>query len=215
MTVSPQASTTYTATLTDANGCSFVEEFNVNLHPQPDVNFEFSPGPETDVFNTKVEFTNTTVYGANLDWEWYIADLATFTTRDAYLEFPTKGGKKFVNCLKAENEQGCRDSICKVLYIKYEVLLFVPNTFTPNNDDINDVLYPEVEGLKEEGYKFYIFNRWGELLFSTTNQLEGWDGTYQGKKVIEGSYIWRVKGITKQTDEDFEKIGHTTILQKL
>ena len=121
----------------------------------------------------------------------------------------------FVNCLKAQNEQGCRDSICKELYIRYEVLLFVPNTFTPNGDEINDVLYPEVEGLYEDGYKFYVFNRWGELMFSTSDQKEGWDGTYQGKKVEEGAYIWRVVGITKQTDEEYEKIGHVTILKKL
>ncbi|MGB1040179.1 MAG: gliding motility-associated C-terminal domain-containing protein [Flavobacteriales bacterium] len=215
MSVSPPTSTTYNVTVTDANGCTTSDEFNINLHPQPDVNFEFSPGPETDVFNTKVEFTNTTVYGAKLDWEWYIDVLGTYTTRDAYFEFPTNGGKRFVNCLKAENEQGCRDSICKELYIKYEVLLYVPNTFTPNGDELNDVLIPVVEGLKTEGYKMYIFNRWGELMYSTTDQAAGWDGNYQGKRVDEGAYIWRVVGVTKQTDEKYEKFGHVTILNKL
>ncbi len=212
---SPPVSSQYTVTVTDANGCTFSDDFNINLHPQPDANFTFDPGPETDVFNTKVNFTNTTEYGAPLDYEWYISTFATFSTKDAYFEFPTNGGKRFVNCLKVENEQGCRDSICKELYIKYEVLLFVPNTFTPNNDDVNETFLPVVEGLKTEGYKLFIFNRWGELMFSTTSQTEGWDGKYKGKTVDEDAYIWRVVGITKQTDEDYEKFGHVTVLNKL
>lgn len=215
MTASPQATTAYTATVTDANGCTYVEDFSIALHPQPRASFNFDPGPVTDVFNTKVNFTNTTDYGAPLTYEWYISDLASFTTKDAYYEFPTNGGKQFRNCLKVENTQGCRDSICKDLYIKYEVLLYVPNTFTPNNDGVNEVFLPIVEGLKTTDYKFYVFNRWGELMFSTTDQNEGWDGTYKGKKVKEDSYVWRVEGITKQDDADFEKFGHVNILHKL
>ena len=77
------------------------------------------------------------------------------------------------------------------------------------------VLIPVVEGLKTEGYKMYVFNRWGELMYSTTDQAAGWDGNYQGKRVDEGAYIWRVVGVTKQTDEKYEKFGHVTILNKL
>jgi gliding motility-associated-like protein len=212
---SPPISSTYVVTVTDANGCTATDEFNINLHPQPDANFTFSPGPETDVFNTKVTFTNTTEYGADLDYEWFISNFATDSTRNMYYEFPANGGKNFTNCLKVENIQGCRDSICKELRIKYEVLLFVPNSFTPNDDNVNEVFLPIVEGLEKKDYKFFVFNRWGQLLFSTSSQTEGWDGTYNGKLVDEDAYIWRVVGRTQQTGEEFEQFGHVTVLRKL
>lgn len=215
MTESPAVSTTYTVTVTDALGCSYTEEFNINLHPQPIANFTFDPGPETDVFNTKVNFTNTTDYGAPLDYEWVISDFMRANTRDTYFEFPANGGKRFLNCLKVENQFGCRDSICKPFFIKYEVLLYAPNTFTPNDDDVNEVFLPIVEGLTDEGYKLMIFNRWGELMFSTTSQTEGWNGRYKGQKVEEDAYVWRIVGVTKQTGEDYENFGHITVLNKL
>ena len=211
---SPSTSTRYVATVTDNNGCTYEEEFNINLHPQPSANFTFDPGPETDVFNTKVTFTNTTDYGAPLDYEWIISDFMRATTRDTYFEFPANGGKQFINCLKVENQYGCRDSICKPFFIKYEVLLYAPNTFTPNDDDVNEIFLPIVEGLTDEEYQFMVFNRWGQMMFSTTSKTEGWDGTYKGQAVDEDAFIWRVVGITKQTGEEYEKFGHITVLNK-
>ncbi len=214
MTESPEISTTYIATLTDANGCNYSEEFNINLHPQPNADFTFEPGPETDVFNTKVTFTNTTDYGAPLDYEWIISDFMRANSKDTYYEFPANGGKKFLNCLKVENQYGCRDSICKPFFIKYEVLLYAPNTFTPNDDDVNELFLPIVEGLTVDEYQFMIFNRWGELIFSTSSQTEGWDGFFKGQKVKEDTYVWRIVGITKQTGEEYENFGHITVLNK-
>ena len=214
MSASPAVSSPYSVTVTDANGCTYTDDFNIGLHPQPDANFTFDPGPKTDVFNTKVNFTNTTEYGADLDYEWYISTFTTAATRDMYYEFPTNGGKTFTNCLKVENIQGCRDSICKRLYIEFEVLLFVPNSFTPNDDDVNDVFIPVLEGLTEDNYKFMVFNRWGQLMFSTTDQTEGWDGKFKGEFVKEDAYVWRLEGITKETGEDYEKMGHVTVLRK-
>ena len=215
MKESPKTSTKYTVEVTDANGCKIKDEFNINLHPQPNANFIFNPGPKTDVFNTNIEFTNTTEYGASLKYEWYISNLVTFDTRDASFQFPIIGGKNYVNCLKVENEQGCRDSICKELYVEHEKLIYVPNAFTPNTDNVNDIFIPVVEGIKTREYKFYIFNRWGELIFSTTNMNEGWDGTHKGKKVEEETYVWRIVVVTKENGETIEKMGHVTVIHKL
>ncbi|MDA9262072.1 gliding motility-associated C-terminal domain-containing protein, partial [Flavobacteriales bacterium] len=215
MNESPKVSTVYQVSVTDANGCIFTDEFSINLHPQPDPWFEMDPGPITDVFNVDVEFTNTTTYPHSLTYEWYISNLGSFTTRDAFMTFPDKGGVSYTNCLKVENEQGCRDSICRELYIRHELLVFVPNSFTPNDDDINEVFIPSTEGLKDDLYKFMIFNRWGKLVFSTTSKTEGWDGKSNGVLVEEEAYIYRIEGIITETEEEFEKVGHFTILNKL
>tara|TARA_B110001469_G_C9648429_1_gene329370 strand:+ start:4109 stop:6886 length:2778 start_codon:yes stop_codon:yes gene_type:complete len=215
MTESPQVSTAYQVTVTDKNGCTFTDEFLINLHPQPYPWFIMKPGPITDVFNVDVEFENTTNYPHSLTYEWYIADLGSFITRDAFMTFPDVGGVTYTSCLKVENEQGCRDSICRDLYVKHELLVYVANTFTPNDDNINEIFIPSTEGLKEEGYKFMIFNRWGQLIFTTNSKTEGWDGKFKGFIVKEDAYIFRIEGIIKENDEEYEKVGHVTVLKKL
>ncbi len=215
MTESPQSSTAYQVTVTDNMGCTFTNDFNINLHPQPNARFEYTPGPKTDVFNVDVEFTNTTYTPKPLTYEWYISNMASFTTRDAAWTFPDVGGMTYTNCLKVENEQGCRDSICQDLYIEHELLVYVPNTFTPNDDNVNELFIPSTEGLKDEGYKFMVFNRWGQLLYKTNSKLEGWDGTFNGKLVNEDTYIYRIEGVIRENGEDYEKVGHITVLNKL
>ncbi|MEN8929530.1 MAG: gliding motility-associated C-terminal domain-containing protein, partial [Flavobacteriales bacterium] len=215
MTDSPPVSTAYQVTVIDANSCTFTNEFNINLHPQPVPKFDMDPGPKTDVFNVDVQFTNKTSYPHDLTYEWFISDLGTASTRNTFMTFPDVGGVSYQNCLKVETEQGCRDSICRDLYVKHELLVYVANSFTPNNDGINEVFMPSTEGLKDEGYKFMIFNRWGQMVYSTSSKLEGWDGQYKGKLVKEDVYIYRIEGIIKENDEEYEKVGHVTLLNKL
>ena len=68
--------------------------------------------------------------------------------------------------------------------------LYVPNTFTPNDDGINDTFGVNGEAIKE--CNMSIYNRWGEQLFSTADKNARWDGTFQGKKVASGSYVYKV-----------------------
>lgn len=70
---------------------------------------------------------------------------------------------------------------------------YVPNAFTPNGDGNNDVFYIYGEGIKQLDFK--IFNRWGELVFETTSQYGGWDGTYKGKMQNPGVFSYSVKVI--------------------
>jgi len=67
---------------------------------------------------------------------------------------------------------------------------FVPTGFTPNNDGKNDLLKPILLGDVAQ-YKFWIYNRWGELIFETTDLNKGWDGTYKGQPQATGVFVWR------------------------
>ncbi|MDP2387888.1 MAG: gliding motility-associated C-terminal domain-containing protein [Bacteroidota bacterium] len=66
--------------------------------------------------------------------------------------------------------------------------LYVPNAFTPDSDHLNGVFYAEGESIITFSMK--IFNRWGELIFESNKQAEGWDGTYKGKLVQSDTYVW-------------------------
>ncbi|MCX7861897.1 MAG: gliding motility-associated C-terminal domain-containing protein [Bacteroidales bacterium] len=68
--------------------------------------------------------------------------------------------------------------------------VFIPNTFTPNGDDINNTFKPSIAFVEKEGYLFKIFDRWGSVVFETTDPLKGWDGTQGGKVVPSGMYVY-------------------------
>ena len=80
----------------------------------------------------------------------------------------------------------------KVKVFKTEPDLFIPNAFTPNSDGKNDILKPLPVGIKTFDY-FRIYNRWGQLLYSTTSLGNGWDGTLQGKEQPAGTYVFMAK----------------------
>lgn len=85
--------------------------------------------------------------------------------------------------------------------------LYVPNTFTPNTDIVNDVWY--VQGTCLGDFKCEIFNRWGEKIIELNDIKEGWDGKYKEKEVPEGIYVYKIKVKTKT--ETVNKSGHIIV----
>ena len=88
---------------------------------------------------------------------------------------------------------------------------YVPNSFTPNNDGLNDIFRPIPVGIVITNY-FKIYNRYGQLLFQTNSWLKGWDGTYNGINQPYGTYIWIIKGINN-TGEIIEKKGTVILIR--
>ena len=89
---------------------------------------------------------------------------------------------------------GCVTIDTQVVKTIKEVTIFVPNAFTPNNDNLNDHFYPVTDGIKQV-YSFKVFNRWGLELFNWTTGSKGWDGTYKGTAQAPGAYVWQFSGI--------------------
>jgi gliding motility-associated-like protein len=87
---------------------------------------------------------------------------------------------------------------------------FIPNTFTPNGDGQNDVLY--VRGVKVDEMYFSVYNRWGEKVFESHNKQSGWDGVYQGKPAEAGVYGWYLKAKCVNGLETFLK-GNVTLVR--
>ena len=93
--------------------------------------------------------------------------------------------------------------------MKQIVNLFLPNTFTPNNDNLNDVFAVYDNELID--YQIWIFNRWGEQIFYSNDSKLGWDGKFESAVSQDGVYAWRI--VYKCVDEFKEKIGTITILK--
>jgi gliding motility-associated-like protein len=87
----------------------------------------------------------------------------------------------------------------------------VPSAFTPNGDGVNDRIYPDGWGLKKLLY-FKIFNRWGQLIYSSNDLKEGWDGTFQGVLQNVETYVYQVSALS-YTDETLSKTGSFKLLR--
>lgn len=96
--------------------------------------------------------------------------------------------------VRVSNSIGCFDTdTINVRYYKVDPDFFIPNAFTPNNDGLNDVIKPIAIGMKSID-KFIVFNRWGQLMFSTTRTGKGWDGKFNGITQPSGTYVYYIEG---------------------
>ncbi len=95
----------------------------------------------------------------------------------------------------AVDDEGCKAEGYVRIKIYKGPDIYVPTGFTPNEDGKNDKFIPVPVGIKSYNY-FRVFNRWGQLIFTTTRMNEGWDGTLGGKEQSTGLYVWMIEGVT-------------------
>ncbi len=110
------------------------------------------------------------------------------------------------------SEEGCADSaFININVFKTLPTVFVPTGFTPNNDGRNDLLLPVAVGMKNIEY-FNVYNRWGQLLFSTRQNGQGWDGKINGRLQATGTFVWTVKAVDYTGKAYFQK-GTSTLIR--
>jgi gliding motility-associated-like protein len=109
---------------------------------------------------------------------------------------------------------GCQETLRVTVYVLEDGCteddIFVPNTFTPNGDGFNDVMY--VRGYKVSEIYFAIYNRWGEMVFETTDKTVGWDGNFKGRPADVGVFGYYVKVKCYNGLESFKK-GNITLIR--
>jgi gliding motility-associated-like protein len=97
--------------------------------------------------------------------------------------------------LVVTDQAGCTDSAFVLVKVfKTNPYIFVPSAFTPNGDGLNDIIRPIAVGIKQIKY-FSIYNRWGQMVFTTTTNGQGWDGKIAGKPQNSGVFVWMVSAI--------------------
>jgi gliding motility-associated-like protein len=137
-----------------------------------------------------------------LDYKWQ--DSTTTTTYT-----PTKTG---VYKIVAVNGCGKDTAQVKITFNNCPCALLLPNAFTPNGDGLNDVFKP-IHACDMENFSMIIYNRYGELVFSSNNPLQGWDAKIKGKTLNQGNYVWSVKYTKPSTREVIQKQGSVLILR--
>ena len=91
-----------------------------------------------------------------------------------------------------------------------DILVYIPNAFTPNDDNQNDLFY--IKGANLQNFQFLIFNRWGENIFETSDKSIGWDGTYKGQKLPTATYAYSIE-LSCSNGHKMLKRGHVTLIR--
>lgn len=203
-----------TVTSTTALGCVWDSTFVsfICVYPNPTANFTPNPGV-ISVISPDVNMNNTST-GANF-YIWNFGDGSEISNATNPLHsFNVDLQQNFTVTLVAISEHGCVDSITKVVLMEKGVILYVPNAFTPDGNQFNPVFLPIVtSGIDVNQYQLEIWNRWGELVFSSKDTNVGWDGTYLNQPCQEGIYTWKITYKTSSSDEKQEKTGHVNLIK--
>jgi gliding motility-associated-like protein len=207
--------TVYNSIFTNSNGCDSIVETHLEVLPAPVSNFTFSPIIPTTLDN---EVTFSPLSFVEQTYYWNIIDAENnelIFSNDSVLTFTFEPNflSPFTICLNTESSNGCVSSVCQEITINSDVLVFVPNGFTPNNDKINDTFHPVIFSNQFENYEFEIFDRWGLLVFSSTIYTEGWDGTYKGEYAPIDTYTYKLYFKDKNSVNEHRFIGHVSLVR--
>jgi hypothetical protein len=211
----------------------------IQVYPWPKADFCVAPlqAPATDpVFNLCDLWSSDVV-----QWSWDFGDNTTdVTNTDPVHSYSAAiAGNDFYQfniCLHVQNQNGCWDTICKVVELIPEFTFYIPNTFTPNSDPHNDLFFGKGRGIKE--YNIWIFDRWGNQIWdchhadkNTNWDNQGQDGLSSYCKwdgmVVNGGldmngnsrqlaqedvYVWKVQ-LTDIFDRRHTYVGHVNIVR--
>ena len=148
-------------------------------------------------------------------WQWNFATIASSTLKDPVpLLFPQSGIESFytIKLKVTNNALGCTDSVTKRLRVLNNCFIAVPTAFTPNNDGLNDFLYPN-NALKAENLEFKVFNRWGQLVFATQDWQLKWNGKINGIPQAPGVFVWFLRYTHRDTGQKVFQKGTTTLIR--
>lgn len=114
--------------------------------------------------------------------------------------------------LIVKGSSGCADTAVRFITIPPNCYIAVPKAFSPNNDGLNDYLYP-TNAYKAKELTFRIFNRNGQKIFESHNWMVKWDGTFNGSPQDPGTYVWTLSYTDIETGKKFESKGSTVLLR--
>lgn len=203
----PGADTQFTVSI--SNGlCSETRIFNVDV---ADVAVQIQTPKDTICPGEVVQLNAAATGGTSYTYQW----TPSGNLNDDEIANPTANiTEQTMFEVTVTDVSGCTAHATKLVSLMTlqcrEPYIYVPNAFTPNDDQNNDVLF--VRGLNIKTMSFVVYDRWGEKMFETNDPSIGWDGSYNGRKLTPDSYGWYLNvGCTD--GETYKSKGNVTILK--
>ena len=185
----------------------------ITIHDVPDPLFYINPNPTT-IFNTGLEMNNITP-GANNTYLWSFpgGSPSSSSLVSPSIYYPEGIPGDYPIDLLVTNEWGCSDSVSGVAHIVSDVIIYAPNIFTPDGDEFNETWKVYIDGIDIYDFHLTMFNRWGEPVWESYNQVAEWKGSYGPNGVQDGTFVWVVECKEIATDKKYEFRGHVTVLK--
>lgn len=204
----------YTVTGRDnTTGCTATAQAIVTVYPSPVAYFSTNPQVGTQ-FDSQITFINGSSGASSYAWDFGDGTGTSSEVSPVYTY--SEDPHSYLVTLIATSEEGCTDTTTLVVLIQEELVFYVPNTFTPDGDEFNQVFKPVfTSGYDPFDYHLQVFNRWGELIFESHNPDTGWDGTYgSGGNICQnGTYTWKIEVKTTMSDERRMFTGHINLVR--
>lgn len=202
---------TYYVQVIDSDGCIGYDSVVVNVLENPIANFQFTPH-EIIESNTSLNFINLSLGSTFSTWIFNNLDTTSVFSPEYTVVSPSNTG--LMVTLIVTNEIGCIDSMTITIPFNESPYVYIPNSFTPNGNEFNNTFFVVSSGsISEIGFEFLIFDRWGEIIFESHNLYMGWDGTYNGQIVQDGTYTWKLKYRDQNSDKVYEGNGHVNVIK--
>ena len=197
---------TYDVTLTITNpgnlSASRTYANYITVYPNPVAIFSTSPQNSTTFLDPTFHFFDYSL-GILEHWNWDFGDgnydslqntHHCYSDSDPYYHFDeSEDTGTYLVTLTVTSVNGCVDTASKFIRIEPTYGLYIPNAFTPNNDPKNEQFCISGYGVIEDNFELIIYNRWGQLVYETTNRDDCWDGKYNGKPAETGIYVYMVR----------------------
>lgn len=180
-----------TITIQSGFGCStsVVDTSTVTVAPPPTAEFEVDQS-YISLIDPTVNVTDLSNNVVSWGWDFQTDNVTDATTETATYTYGAVG--EYLITLTVADTNGCIDTTSRLIEVREDFSLYVPNTFTPDDDGKNDMFYVVASGVDQYRIELWIFDRWGQLVFFNRG-VEGWDGTYKGNPCQQDTYVWMVK----------------------
>ncbi len=207
-----------TLTLVSTSGCiyTFTEEDFITVHNHPVAAWTAEPQP-TVIPETEITFENLSL-GDIVEYYWEFGQPGTLGTSaepNPVFVFPQDAGGTYLVYLMVTDVHNCTDEITGVVLINNLFQIYIPNSFTPNGDNINDVWQVFGSDLDPDNFLIQVFNRWGDIIFESREPGTAWTGGNDGGGyyVPDGVYLWRCEVSSLSTTEKKELTGTVTLVR--
>ncbi len=209
---------TVTLNVVSPNGCyeDTVMTDYILSNGYPQAGFAFSPAHPT-MLNSEVSFTNLSYNNEVNYWEFYQGDpnMGTSDEENPVFYFPDNTPGIYPVYLEVSNNTNCVHDTIVYVQVFEDFLIFVPNSFTPDGDGYNDYFGPKGTDLNANDYSMKIYDRWGKLVFETTDLNRQWNGADMNGDyyVPTGVYVYRIVVRSESTYEKKELGGNVTVIR--
>jgi gliding motility-associated-like protein len=206
-----------TLSVTDPDGCVFDTTMidAITMYPEPIAQFSTDPSNPTLV-NSTVQFINESEGAMEYYWVFdTINYLGEAHVENPFFVFPDQLPQEYFNRLSVTNEFGCTDMVTNMLVIEEDLTVYIPNSFSPNGDGKNDFFYVEGLELDPVFFQLMIYDRWGNLVFESSDINEKWNGAINGSDYYSqpGVFVYNLSYKINNTTEKQNVRGTVTLLR--